>query len=255
MLRKKSYSRTSITRTVNSDEPKHTLIEDISITPKTINVLKGIHHFPNLWNLSLRNCRFHDDQTAGELLKPLNAFAYLGTLDLSFTDITFEWLQRYIRPLSIQHLKLYGIPDFIFDDPQCRGFLIFCLPLVWMINDQFITFSERRFWHRYYSPSAAALSVMAETHHFSNTPSTNDKPNINNTTTNSTAGAGQYSLYIRKHYINPESSYIPSDEQEAIYDTLGDIESIKRKEYDYFYGNNQNRIYDGNFGHFNTNNK
>ncbi|OUM60638.1 hypothetical protein PIROE2DRAFT_13543 [Piromyces sp. E2] len=246
MLKKKQFSKNSSNK--NLDEPKHSLVEDISITPKTINVLKGIHHFPNLWNLSLRNCHFHDDQTAGELLKPLNAFAYLGTLDLSYTDITFEWLQRYIRPLSIQHLKLYGIPDFIFEDPPCRGFLIFCLPLVWMINNQFITFSERRFWHRYYSPSAAAISAMSNTHHFvNNTPTINDNINLSNTTTNATVGAGQYSTYIRKHYINPESSYIPSDEQEEIFDTLGDVESIKRQEYDYFYGNSQYRFNDGKF--------
>ncbi|ORX43620.1 hypothetical protein BCR36DRAFT_303504 [Piromyces finnis] len=248
MLRKRSsYYKTFSNGNDNSKELKHTLVEDITITPKTINVLKSINHFTNLWNLSLKNCRFYNDQTACELLKPLNAFAYLGTLDLSYTDITFEWLQRYIRPLSIQHLKLYGIPDFIFDDPPCRGFLIFCLPLVWMINDQFITFSERRFWHRYYSPSATALSVTSDTHHFGNTSSINDNININpnnNITTNSTVGAGQYSSYIRKHYINPESYYIPSNEQEG-FDTFKDIESIKRKEYEYFYSNNQYYKNDG----------
>eukprot|EP00833_Pecoramyces_ruminatium_P012570 jgi/Orpsp1_1/1186602/evm.model.d7180000051829.1 len=239
----------------DKQEPKHKLIEDVTLTQKTINVLKGIHHFPNLWNLSLKNCHFHDDQTASELLKPLASFAYLGTLDLSFTDITFEWLQRYIRPLSIQHLKLFGIPHFPFDDPLCRGFLIFCLPTAWMINDQFITFSERRHWHRYYSPSATALSVTADTHHFvSNTNNTINNNNNNNSINNANMnnGGGQYSIYIRKYYINPESSYIPSSEQEEYFDKLGDIESMKKEEYNHFYNNNlidpnedlQNKLYD-----------
>ncbi|ORX75843.1 hypothetical protein BCR32DRAFT_249224 [Anaeromyces robustus] len=230
-------------------EPKHKLIESISLTQKNINVLKNIHHFPNLWNISLRNCQFNEDQTTSELLKPLSAFAYLGTLDLSFTNITFEWLQKYIRPLSIQHLKLYGIPYFPFDNPQCRGFLIFCLPNVWMINDQFITFAERRFWHRYYSPSSdTTVSSTTENRHFNNT-------NINANTNNNLAGAGQYSIYIRKYYINPDSSYIPSEEQEE-YEKLGDIESIKKEEYNKFYNNNinplsyQKRLNDGIFKNF-----
>jgi hypothetical protein len=216
----------------NDEEPKHKLIEDVTLTQKTINVLKGINHFTNLWNLSLKYCHFHDDQAASELLKPLASFAYLGTLDLSYTDMTFKWLQHYIRPLSIQHLKLYGIPSFSFDDSQCKGFLIYCLPNVWMINDQFISFSERRHWHRYFSPSAAALSATADTHHFINKNNYVNPTNINN------GGGGQYSLYVRMHYINPDNSYVPTSEQDDKFEKLGDIESLKKEEYSYFYNNN-----------------
>ncbi|KAI8929944.1 hypothetical protein BC831DRAFT_547245 [Entophlyctis helioformis] len=123
--------------------------------------------FRSLWILSLAYC----DPLPSNLAS-LSSFACLGFVDLSYTRISWKTLQQSLRSVQILRLHTFGCHN-LSDDTQPsapstasallppsslhRGFLIFVLPRVWVLDGIFVTWIERQKWTRHFTDDAKGL--------------------------------------------------------------------------------------------------
>ncbi|KAI9099939.1 hypothetical protein DFS34DRAFT_616538 [Phlyctochytrium arcticum] len=119
-------------------------IEHLTITSNNLKPLQNVVAYTSLWTLSLSGCR----NLPLHHLDFISAFQALGLLDLSFTSIDFLTLQKSLRSVKILQLRCIGCPNLLLSEgpPERRGFAVFTLPEVWMLDGVVVTWDERKKW-------------------------------------------------------------------------------------------------------------
>jgi hypothetical protein len=137
---------------------------------KSTSLLKTVTvKYPHLWEISLCNV---PRLATNDLLSFLSHFIALGFLDLSFTDVTLDTLQKALRHTTVMSLHIFQCESLELNEIGSKtlaldssyGFLIYSLPLTWCINGNFVSFTERKHWTRYWETGPGKHSAIYRMH-------------------------------------------------------------------------------------------
>jgi hypothetical protein len=104
---------------------------NISSADYFINIPQRFH---NIWVISFAYCKPLPDIT------PLTHYVALGFLDLSYTNVSFRALQSALNRTHIIRFNCVGCKLIQSVETEYnRGFLMFVVPNIWILNGIFIS--------------------------------------------------------------------------------------------------------------------
>jgi hypothetical protein len=97
----------------------------------------------NLWIISFAYCNLPVD------ISPLKEYACLGFVDISYSSLNLKQLQEAFKQTHILRLNCINVPHFK-DLQHYRGFIIYTLPNVWILDGLYISNSETSKWSEFF---------------------------------------------------------------------------------------------------------
>lgn len=122
--------------------------ELLNISVQSSLIFQSLSRYTSLWNLSFAYC---DPLPLN--LTSITYFPCLGTVNFSHTNIDFRILQSVLHKTQVINLSVYGCAKIQAPEGEAanRGFILFVLPLVWVLNGVYITWIERKRWNVYFT--------------------------------------------------------------------------------------------------------
>lgn len=128
------------------------VIQKIHIRQKELftNITSRFH---SLWIISFAYC----DPLPS--ITPLSHFKALGFLDLSYTKVTFKEIQKGLKRTHLLRLNCFGCKmiQSVHGPASNRGFLLFVVPHVWVLDGVFVTYVERQKWRKFFTADTQGI--------------------------------------------------------------------------------------------------